>query len=167
MSGFCHSVRFYTAQNPERPQISNNPSLLLITNLPHFRLIFIYLLTCCIHKLIWKSVVSSPKNNLYPLLTVQLLNSDVHQANVTMTNAWQDPGWLALMYRVITAKERMNRFCKKKKINTPRVAAAPVRQVMLCTTKSFCLACSIPVLLYSSCVIFISVHITFFARQLC
>jgi hypothetical protein len=38
---------------------------------------------------------------------------------------------------------------------------------MLCTTKSFCLACSIPVLLYSSCVIFISVHITFFARQLC
>jgi len=86
MSGYRYGVRFYTAQNPERVQISNNPSLLLITNLPNFRLIFIYFLTCCIHKLIWKSVVSSPKNNLYPLLTVQLLNSDIHQANVTMTN---------------------------------------------------------------------------------
>ena len=92
MSGFHHSVRFYTAQNPEREKISNNPSLLLIMNLPHFKLIFIYLLTCCIYKLIWKSAVSSPKNNLYPLLTVQLLNSDIHQANVTMTNARQEPG---------------------------------------------------------------------------
>jgi hypothetical protein len=89
MSGFRHIVRFYASQNPERVQTSNNPSLLLIMNLPHFRLIFIYLLTCCtrIYNLIWKSVVSSPKNNLYQLLTVQLLNSDIHQANVTMTNA--------------------------------------------------------------------------------
>ena len=87
MSGFCHSVRLYTAQNPERAQNSNNPSLLLIMNFPHFGLIFIYLLTCCIHKLIWKTVVPGPKNNLFPLLTVQLLNSDVHWANVTTSTA--------------------------------------------------------------------------------
>jgi len=144
MSVFHHSVRFYMTQNPERSEISNNPSLLLIMNLPHFSLIFIYLLRCCIHKLIWKPVVSSLKNNLYPLLTVQLLNSDIHQANVTMTNAWTQDD-----------------ICNKKKINTPRAAAAPIRQVILCTTKSFCPVGPIPVLLYNSYVIIISVHITF------
>ena len=42
MSGFQHGERFYTAQNPERAQISNNPSLLLIMNLPHFRFFFFF-----------------------------------------------------------------------------------------------------------------------------
>lgn len=93
ISGFHHSVRFalslgfYTSQNPKRIHISNNPSLLLIMNLPHFRLIFTYLLICCINELIWKSVVSSPKNKMYPLPTVQLLHSHIHQDSITITKA--------------------------------------------------------------------------------